>query len=226
MNDRIILKNNFSETTKLILTHRENMVEVEFAALDYIAPEKNEYQYKLEGLSDTWIKTSAKQRLATFMNLRPGKYNLRVKASNSDGQMSDKECSLAIEMRAPWWQTMFFKGFVLFLIIASIFLLYRVRMRTIDFQKRKLEEAVENRTGELRGIIALIREKSNQLFRTGNLLNEKAELLYKGIENQNHAAREIDIALQEVTQHARKNSDNAGVMPTRYQIKHWDRLMI
>ena len=210
LNKRVILTDIFPETKKLILTHKENFVEIEFAALDYIAPEKIQYKYMLDGVDKDWVRTTAKKRLATYMNLDPGKYTLRVKASNSDGLWSDKETKLSIVMLAPWWKTLVFRIFVIIVIISSLVAAYRARMKSMKYQKRKLEEAVENRTGDLKQVITLIREKSENLFKTGNILNEKADLLHDGTKNQNYAAQQIESALNEVTEHSRKNSDNAG----------------
>ncbi len=77
----------------------------EFAALDYAAPEKNRYAYKLEGLTDDWIQADARHRSASFSRLPPGKYVFRVRGSNSDGLWNEKDVSLVIRVRGPWWRS-------------------------------------------------------------------------------------------------------------------------
>jgi ligand-binding sensor domain-containing protein len=44
------------------LSHAQNFFTFEFVALNYIAPEKNQYAYRLEGFDDTWNYVSARQR--------------------------------------------------------------------------------------------------------------------------------------------------------------------
>jgi ligand-binding sensor domain-containing protein/methyl-accepting chemotaxis protein len=209
INNRVILENTLPETQKIELTYRENLIEIEFAALDYIASDKNLYEYKLEGVDNDWIKTTAKKRLATYMNLDPGKYTLKVRASNSDGLWSNKEATLKIIILTPWWKTLFFRIFILICILGGLLQAYRIRIKSVEIQKNKLEEAVDNRTGELKKMIIIIRENSKNLFKTGHLLNEKAGLLYEGVKNQNHTALQIENTLGEVTVHSRKNTDNA-----------------
>jgi len=209
INNRVILKSDLSETDKLVLSYHENMFEIEFAALGYISPMKNQYEYKMDGMDKEWIKTTANKRIATFMNLSPGNYTLRVRASNSDGKWSDKEAILKIKIRAPWWKTWVFRIFVFLGLIAALAWAYRIRMKTIEHQRNKLEQAVENRTHELKQMIAIIKEKSEKLFRTGNVLNQKAVLLSDGADYQTTAASQIEMALSEVTEHSRKNSNNA-----------------
>ena len=209
VNNRVILAAMLPETRKLRLTRREKLFEIEFAALAYTAPEKIQYEYKLEGVDKDWIRTSASKRLATYMNLDPGKYTLRVRASNSDGFWADNEANIEIVMIAPWWKTWLFRIVVLLILIGGLLAAYRIRMRSVESQKRTLEEAVENRTRDLKQVIALIREKCERLFQTGSILNEKAAFLYEGVKNQSYVARQIETTLQEVTQHSRKNSANA-----------------
>lgn len=210
LHKRVILQSTLSETRKLRLTHKENFVEIEFAALDYFAPEKVQYEYKLDGLDDDWIRTSARKRLATYMNLDPGKYTLMIRASNSDGIWSEKITSMDIVMIPPWWETWWFRIFVLLLIAGILVALFRMRMKSVELQKKKLEEAVHNRTSDLKQVIELIREKCEKLFKTEQILNEKAEFLQNGVKNQCEAARNIENSLADITEHSRKNSDNAG----------------
>jgi hypothetical protein len=199
-----------SETRKISLTRKENFIEIEFAALDYIAPEKILYKYKLEGVDEDWIMTSAKKRLATYMNLEPGKYVLRIKASNSDGVWSDKETTLEMVIIAPWWKTWLFRVFILFAVMGGLFAAYKTRMKSVQHQKRKLEKAVESRTSDLKQVIDMIREKCENLFKTGSILNEKAAFLHDGVKSQGFAAQQIESSLLDITKHSRKNSDNAG----------------
>lgn len=209
INNRVILKKVLSETDQLLLSHRENFFEIEFAALDYISPSKIQYKYILEGEDDNWIKTTANKRLATYMNLNPGNYKLRVRSTNSDGIWSDKEAVLNIRILAPWWKTWVFRILVIIVFGFLVYTFLKIRMRSVRNQNDKLERAVENRTHELRQMIAVIKEKSEKLFNTGDILNEKASVLTNGAASQSEAASNIENALHEVTERSRKNTANA-----------------
>jgi hypothetical protein len=63
----------------LELSHEDYVFSFEFAALDYTAPEKNAYAYKMEGLDDDWIYTNSERRFATYTTLSMGHYSFKVK---------------------------------------------------------------------------------------------------------------------------------------------------
>ncbi|MGB5667250.1 MAG: two-component regulator propeller domain-containing protein, partial [Maribacter sp.] len=82
MNGRPILKKTINETKEIKLKYKENSFSFEFAALHFAAPGKNKFAYMLEGFDEDWIQTSSNKRFATYTNLAPGAYTLKVKASN------------------------------------------------------------------------------------------------------------------------------------------------
>ena len=86
------------------LDYRDSVFSFEFAALDYTASEKNRYAYKLDGLTGDWIDLGHLHR-ATFTNLDPGKYVLRVKGANSDGLWNENELTLDLTIVPPMWRT-------------------------------------------------------------------------------------------------------------------------
>lgn len=44
------LEKSLSHAAELNLSHNENTINISFAALSYVSPEKNQYAYKLEGV--------------------------------------------------------------------------------------------------------------------------------------------------------------------------------
>ena len=121
--DSSILVKPFYETESITLNYKENIFSIEFAALDYHAPDKNEYMYKLEGFNNDWVY-AGKNRLASFTNLKPGTYYLKVKASNSDKIWNQVTHELKIKILPPPWKT----WWAYFIYIALfIFLLWLTR---------------------------------------------------------------------------------------------------
>jgi ligand-binding sensor domain-containing protein/signal transduction histidine kinase len=59
-------------------------VEIHYAALSYLAPQKVRFRYMLEGFSHEWIEAEART-FAYYTNLPPGNYHFRVTACNNDG---------------------------------------------------------------------------------------------------------------------------------------------
>lgn len=102
---RVLLKKYLNETHEITLNYRQNVFTVLFASDNYILPNKTQYVYKLEGFDGDWMKSSADVHRATYTNLAPGKYILRVKAINSDGYAGTEESCLKIVILPPFWMT-------------------------------------------------------------------------------------------------------------------------
>jgi diguanylate cyclase (GGDEF)-like protein len=139
-----------SGSSTLTITPNANSIAVEFSALDYSAPERNRYAYKLEGFDTDWIETEPNRRLAAYTNLPPGEYSLHLRGSNRDGVWTERVLTVPIRVLPAWYQTIVFRllaGFWLFALLAAI-----VQGRTVYLRRtrRELERQVIERTAELR----------------------------------------------------------------------------
>ena len=139
---RVVLDRAITEEKEITLQYHENMFSVAFAALGYLQPEKNRYAYLLEGFSNKWLTTDSKLRKATFTNLDPGAYILRVKAANNDGIWNQEGIRLKINILPPVWQTRPAIAFyvllgLLVLFLARHFMLERERLRFRITQERQ-----------------------------------------------------------------------------------------
>ena len=92
----------------LRLDHEQNFLAFQFAALDFDAPAATRYAYRLEGLDARWIDSGVR-RYATYSHLRPGRYILHVRGTNSDGVWSPHEARFAFDIVPPFWQTAWFR---------------------------------------------------------------------------------------------------------------------
>jgi len=145
---RLILEKSITETEEIELSHKDRVVSFEFAALHYASPDKNEYAYMMEGFEKNW-NYAENRRFATYTNLPPGEYIFRVKGSNNDGVWNEEGTSLKITVNPPFWQTWWFRGFGIMVVLLSIVTAYQVRTRAIRERGKQLEERVEKRTIEL-----------------------------------------------------------------------------
>jgi signal transduction histidine kinase/ligand-binding sensor domain-containing protein len=142
------LSKNITETKNLILSYRQSVLTFYFAVMDFTAPEKNRYAYKMEGFDKNWIYPKNK-REATYTNLNPGAYIFRVKGSNNDDIWNETGTSINITILPPWWSTWWFRliAVAAVILIFATFFLYRVRQ--LKNQKILLEKLVEIKTAEL-----------------------------------------------------------------------------
>ncbi len=92
------------DVTELDLGYRDYAVSLEFAVLDYTAPERNRYRYQLEGFEDSWID-NGRRRWVSFTNLDPGRYLLRVQGASSAGVWNEQGAQVSITVAPPPWRT-------------------------------------------------------------------------------------------------------------------------
>ncbi len=102
-NGRIVLPKVISLAEKVNLNYWENDFSLEFSALHFASPSKNQYAYMLEGYDEDWVYTNADKRFATYTNLKHGNYNFHIKAANNDGIWNEEPISLAISIAPPFW---------------------------------------------------------------------------------------------------------------------------
>jgi signal transduction histidine kinase/DNA-binding response OmpR family regulator len=94
----------FPFSDEIRLSHNENFISFEFAALSYMSPERNQYSYKMEGVDKHWVNAGTR-RYASYPNLDPGEYVFKVKGSNNEGVWNNAGTSIAIVIMPPWWKT-------------------------------------------------------------------------------------------------------------------------
>ena len=125
------LKKAIGFTDELTLTHKQNVFNIEYAALSYSAPTKNEYKYMLEGFDKDWNYVKNQQK-ATYTNLPAGKYVFRVMGSNNDGVWNDRETTLTIRVLPPFWRSTWAYLLYSLLIVSSIFYIIHVNRKRAE----------------------------------------------------------------------------------------------
>lgn len=137
------LEKTITYTEKIELPYWQNDLTFEFAALNYIYPEKNSYQFRLDGVDQNWKLTSADNRRANYPGLRPGRYTLQIRAANNDGQWNATPTSIQLIIRPPWWLTWW--AFALYIIctLALIAFVWRYELnRRLVRAKAQQQEAI------------------------------------------------------------------------------------
>jgi signal transduction histidine kinase len=131
--------------TSITLRYEQSVFRFQFAALNYTAPQKNRYAYKLDGFDRDWQYTDATRRFATYTNLDHGDYTFRVKASNNDGVWNEQGVALHVRILPPWWSTLWFRALVLASILLSIWCAYQLRVRRL---RREFHAQLDGRVDE------------------------------------------------------------------------------
>lgn len=133
--------------TVITLSYSQNFFSIEFAALAFESPSKNQYAYMLEGIDQDWIY-SGHRRFANYTEVKPGTYTFRIRGSNGSGIWNNEGTALTIVIVPPFWATWWFRLLmtVAFLSTFAGIILYTVRRRykeqikQLERQKELLEE--------------------------------------------------------------------------------------
>lgn len=177
MNKQTILKQSILSTKEINLNYLNNFISFEFSAQDYTKPEAIKYQYILEGFEKEWNTCSYKYRKATYTNLEPGKYIFKVRSTNSDGVFQENTKSIVINVKPPFWQTIWFYLFVFTISLIILSLIIYLSNKWMIKQNKKLETKVDQRTLALEEKNISLADKIAQINQQKIELQEKTEEL-------------------------------------------------
>jgi diguanylate cyclase (GGDEF)-like protein/PAS domain S-box-containing protein len=154
-------------------------LEFRYAGINFAAPEKIHYQYRLAGFDRDWVD-AGNRRHATYTNLPPGSYRFQVRAASDDGPWSTG--TTAFQQNAFFYQTPWFLAASAFLVIGSVVGAHRTRVKVVRASAERFKLLFDrNPAGEYRANAAGGMLDCNEAC--GRLLGfpSRAELMAHGI---------------------------------------------
>jgi signal transduction histidine kinase/streptogramin lyase len=155
-------------------------LEFQYTAVSFIAPQKVQFRYRLEGYEPEWVDAGTR-RSAFYTNLKPGKYQFHVQACNADGIWNTAGDSFVIQLPPAFYQTAWFNVLCGLLGIAALAGLYAWRvghLRRKQHKLQKLNELLESKVRErTRELLEVSRQAgmaevaTSVLHNVGNVLN-------------------------------------------------------
>ena len=137
-----------SELKPIVVPAGVRRLVISFTALSLIAPKKVSFNFQMKGFENQAIETQ-ELREAIYTNLPPGEYVFNVTACNNDKVWNTEGVSLPIIQEPHFYQTKTFYLIVFALVLGGFYVFYKVRVRAIKENQRKLERLVELRTAEI-----------------------------------------------------------------------------
>ena len=128
------LPGHISQIKNIVLDHDHSFFSFEFTAMEFTAPTKIQYAYKLEGFDTEWVHVG-NRNFASYTNLDPGDYTFKVKATNPDGYWNKSFASISIKINPPYWQTWWFLSLMGFVVVGLFYSIHQYRLS----QSLKLE---------------------------------------------------------------------------------------
>jgi PAS domain S-box-containing protein len=135
--------------------HGNGELAFQYTAVSFVAPQKIQFRYKLEGYDKDWVEAGS-QRNALYANLHPGHYRFEVRACNVDGVWSTEGAGFQVELPPLFYQTLWFKlgmgGFAL-VCLAGVYTWrtrhLRKKEKSLKAANELLESRIQERTKEL-----------------------------------------------------------------------------
>ena len=129
-------------------------LEIDYTALNLVAPEKVRFKYKLEGYDRDW-QDVGNRRQAFYTNLSPASYRFRVIACNNSGVWNEQGDTLELSIAPAYYQTTWFRALCVLASLAMLWALYQLRVRALKRRQALLERnqaLLERHQSEIRAL--------------------------------------------------------------------------
>jgi signal transduction histidine kinase/ligand-binding sensor domain-containing protein len=123
-------RKNYSPVGDIRLPPLTRNLEIDYAGLSFVIPQKVRFRYKLEGHDVDWQEPGTR-RQAFYSDLRPGGYRFHVVACNNDGIWNEEGATLNFMVAPAWYQK---KWFLLLCLVTGAFIVsaaYALRVRQL-----------------------------------------------------------------------------------------------
>lgn len=97
-----VLKKHINYVDQIELTHNQDVISIDYGAVDFINEKALKYAYKLDGFDENWNEVSHKTT-ATYTNLPPGDYTFRIKTLPISNTQNERK--IALSVLPPFWKT-------------------------------------------------------------------------------------------------------------------------
>ncbi len=123
-------------------------IRIDFVGINLSNPEQVSYQYKLDGYEEDWSDVS-QVAYASYGRVEDGKYTFMLKACDGNGNCSTTPLSFGISVKIPIWKAWWFIVSVVMLVLATIFIVFKIRERNQKAIQEYLQRQLDERTREV-----------------------------------------------------------------------------
>ena len=116
-------------------------IQIDYAGLSFVAPDKVRFRYKLDGFDSAWVDAGPR-RQAFYTTLPPANYRFHVIASDNNGVWNEVGASLSFELAPAFHQTVWFKVLCTLITLALLWLILQARVRQVA-NKVRLRQSIQ-----------------------------------------------------------------------------------
>jgi len=202
---------------RLVVPPGNRDLELHYTVIEFSAPEKIGFRYKLEGLDqgDRGWKEAFSRRAVYYQNVPPGNYTFHVQACNAAGVWNAHDTTLAVAVLPFFWETPWFRAAVVLALAGVLAHLlwwlfrYRYRQRmtrlqtlhAIERERLRIAQDMHDHVG---GMLTQV----SQLSDLGLHETTNRELVRNRFERIGSRARDAVQALDEIVWATNPKNDN------------------
>jgi PAS domain S-box-containing protein len=117
-------------------------LKIDYTALTFVAPERVQFRYQLEGQDHNWREV-VNDREVQYSNLPPGDYVFHVTAANNSGVWNEEGAFLDFSIAPAYYQTNWFRVLCVAAFLGVLWAAYRLRVQQLRRQEKKLRDVIE-----------------------------------------------------------------------------------
>lgn len=134
----------YRDPTSVTLPAGRSNIEIDFAVLSFSNPRASRVRYRIEGQDSDWVEAGTR-RQAFYTNLAPGTYRFRLIAANDNGVWNETGATVDFTIPPTFVQSKWFLALCLAIVLALLWLAYRLRMAQVA---GRIRARLEERLGE------------------------------------------------------------------------------
>lgn len=197
---KVILEKRLNYSDTIILPAFSQTFSIRLNTLSFSHTQKEKIRFQLKGFEEIWNEQIGTSAIATYTNVPPGTYTLKVKVSDEYNNWNPETRELLIIKQKPWWLTNLARSVYALLLIVMVYLIYKVLKRRIvlreEFKFEKLRLSQEHE---------LYQEKMRFFTNISHDVRTPLTLMLGPLEEM-HASEELSEKFRSKTRRVLKNT--------------------
>lgn len=178
-----LLKHAINETSAIRLSYSQNSFSIAFSAVNFVHSRNISYEYQLENFETEWLSSEPGSSV-NYMNLPPGKYVFRLKATNRYSREVAGERFVEIIIGKPFWVSYWiFPVYLLVFFLLAYLVIQFARHRIEEYNSKEKIRSFISIAHDIRTPITLIKAPLSQLVVQTGLSDDIRKSLSIAVKN-------------------------------------------
>lgn len=144
----VISDTPYDPSQDIKLKYDQYRMRFDFVGINLSNPDQVTYQYKLEGYQEEWSDVSDVP-WAFFPRVEDGNYTFMLRACDGNGNCTTEPMLIQISVKIPIWKAWWFILAMALLVVAVIFVIFKIRERNQKAIQEYLQRQLDERTREV-----------------------------------------------------------------------------